>query len=160
MPTWNALVDEFNATPVGGRSALMTAKIRECVAGIAAHRNSSVVCYASGSLQKPQAPPFSTQITREDVRGFIAGIRVSELFASDEHGSRGRQIGRDAARDEGVTVDDLGNDQSLQEVVLTLYHWSTIAFEHGPVAKSLISNTTPLQRRRRKNCHYHRCSTI
>lgn len=80
---------------------------------------------------------------------------VGEVFASDEHGSHGRRIGRDAARDEGVTVDDLEDDRSLQEAVLTLY-WSTIAFEQGPVAQSLISNTTPLQRRRRKNCHHHR----
>ena len=76
--------------------------------------------------------------------------------ASDEHGSHGRRIGRDAARDEGVTVDDLEDDRSLQEAALTLYHWSTIAFEKGPAAQSLISNTTPLQRRRRKNCHHHR----
>ena len=92
MPTLNALVDEFNATPV----------------------------------------------------------------ASDEHGSHGCLIGRDAARDEGVTVDDLEDDRSLQEAALTLSHWSTIAFEQGPAAQSLISNTTPLQRRRRKNCHHHR----
>ena len=76
--------------------------------------------------------------------------------ASDEHGSHGRRIGRDAARDEGVAVDDLEDDQSLQEAALTLYYWSTIAFEQGPVAKTLIRNTTPLQRRRRKNCHHHR----
>lgn len=92
MPTLNALVDEFNATPV----------------------------------------------------------------ASDEHGSHGRRMGRDAARDEGVTVDDLEDDRSLQEAMLTLYHWSTSAFEQGPVAQSLISNTTPLQCRRRKNCQHYR----
>ena len=67
---------------------------------------------------------------------------VSDFFASDEHGSHGRRIGRDAARNQGVTVDDLEDDQSLQEAVLTLYHWSTIGFEQGPVAKSLISNNS------------------
>ena len=57
-------------------------------------------------------------------------------------------------------MDDLEDDHSFQEAVLTLYHRSTIAFEHGPVVRSLISNTTPLQRRRRKNGHHHKCSTI
>ena len=74
MPTWNTLVDEFNATPVEGRSALMTERLRECVAKIAAHRSSNVIYYASGFLQKPGAPPFTTQITLEDINGFMAGI--------------------------------------------------------------------------------------
>lgn len=293
MPTWNTLVDEFNATPVEDRSALMTERLRACVAQIATHKSSNVIYYASGFLQKPEAHPYLIQITPEDINGFMAGIHgletnkplllilhtpggvaeaaqsiveylrskcrrvdvvvptyamsagtmvglsadriimgrqsqlgptdpqlifanrsfsahsivsqfeqakseiavntalahawapilqpfgpalleeakralkygkslvrewlgrymfaeraeseklaksVSDFFASDEHGSHGRRIGRDAARAKGVTVDDLEDDQSLQEAVLTLYHWSTIAFEQGPVAKSLISN--------------------
>ena len=293
MPTWNALVDEINTTRVEERSALMTERLHQCVAEIAVHQSSNVIYYASGFLQKPEAPPYSTQITLEDINGFMAGIhglntqkplllilhtpgglaeaaqsiveylrskcdrvdvvvptyamsagtmiglsadriimgrqsqlgptdpqllfggrsfsahsivsqfkqakleiagntalahawapilqpfapalleeakralkygkslvkewlgrymfagqpesenlakRVSDFFASDQHGSHGRRIGRDAARDQGVTVDDLEDDQSLQEAVLTLYHLSTIGFEQGPVAKSLISN--------------------
>lgn len=139
MPTWHALVDEFNATPVEGRSALMTVRLRECVAG------KSLVREWLGRYM------FAERAEAEKL-----AESVREVSASDEHGSPGRRIRRDAARDEGVTVDDLEDDRSLQEAVLTLYHWSTIAFKQGPVAQSLISNTTPLQRRRRKNCQHYR----
>ena len=293
MPAWAELVDEFNGTAVEERSGVLMTKLQESVRGIAARTDSNVIYYASGFLQKPEAPPYTTQITPEDLNGFMAGMHglengkplllvlhtpggqaeaaqsiveyirskcdrveavvpayamsagtmialatdriimgrqsqlgptdpqlllrgrafsahsivsqfeqakteisgntalahawapilqpfgpalleeakralkygqslvkewlgrymygnrpdgaaladtVSSYFASDEHGSHGRRIGREEAEEQGVTVKSLEDDQDLQEAVLTLYHWATIGFEQGPVAKCLMSN--------------------
>lgn len=57
------------------------------------------------------------------------------------HKSHGRRIDRDEARAQGVVVEELEDDQDLQEAVLTAYHVMTIAFENGPLAKEMVSDT-------------------
>ena len=73
----------------------------------------------------------------------LAGA-VAEHFGGDIHGSHGRRIDREEARRQQLEVIDLENDQDLQEEVLTLYHLSTIAFEMGPAAKSVMSSNKRL----------------
>ena len=64
------------------------------------------------------------------------GAQVAKHFNdATTHKSHGRRIGRDEARDIGVVVEDLEDDQALQEQVLTLYHLITITFEKGPATK-------------------------
>ena len=65
---------------------------------------------------------------------------VAAHFGGNQHGSHGRRIDRDEARQQLLEVIDLEGDQDLQEEVLTLYHLSTIAFEKGPAVKSVISS--------------------
>lgn len=65
---------------------------------------------------------------------------VAAHFGGNQHGSHGRRIDRDEARRQQLEVIDLEDDQGLQEEVLTLYHLSTIAFEMGPAAKSVMSS--------------------
>ena len=67
-------------------------------------------------------------------------ITVAEHFGGNQHGSHGRRIDRDEARQQPLHVIDPEDDQRLQEEVLTLYHLSTIAFEMGPAMKSVISS--------------------
>ena len=69
---------------------------------------------------------------------------VAEHFGGDRHGSHGRRIDREEARRQQLEVIDLEDDQELQEEVLTLYHLSTIAFEMGPAAKSVMSSNNRL----------------
>ena len=69
---------------------------------------------------------------------------VAQHFGGDNHGSHGRRIDREEVRSQQLKVIDLENDQDLQEDVLTLYHLSTIAFEQGPAAKSVMSSNTRL----------------
>lgn len=61
-------------------------------------------------------------------------------FGGNQHGSHGRRIDREEARQQSLEVIELEDDQILQEEVLTLYHLSTIAFEQGPATKSVISS--------------------
>lgn len=56
------------------------------------------------------------------------------------HKSHGRRIDRDEARSVQVVVEDLEDDQSLQEAVLTAYHVMTITFEKSPAAKLITSD--------------------
>lgn len=56
------------------------------------------------------------------------------------HKSHGRRIDREEARQHGLAVLDLEDDQHLQEVVLTAYHVHTIAIEKTLAAKLLHSN--------------------
>ncbi|WP_155827023.1 SDH family Clp fold serine proteinase [Jongsikchunia kroppenstedtii] len=59
---------------------------------------------------------------------------------ASEHKSHGRRIDRDEARQQGVTVEDLEDNQSLQEQVLTAYHLMTIIFTQTPAVKLLWSD--------------------
>ncbi len=65
---------------------------------------------------------------------------VATHFGGNQHGSHGRRIDRNEAKQQSLEVIDLEDDQELQEEVLTLYHLSTIAFEMGPAVKSVISS--------------------
>jgi hypothetical protein len=70
-----------------------------------------------------------------------AATRVAHHFNDATiHKSHGRRIDRDEARAQGITVEDLEVDQSLQEAVLTAYHVVTILFEKSPTAKILTSD--------------------
>ena len=67
--------------------------------------------------------------------------RVAEYFnRSPEHTSHGRRIGREEASEQGVNVEELERDQDLQEVVLTVYHLTTLIFEQSPCAKFIAGN--------------------
>ena len=69
---------------------------------------------------------------------------VAEYFSGNEHGSHGKRINRETARAHHLKVIDLEEDQDLQEASLTLYHLSTIAFDQGTAAKSVISSNNRL----------------
>lgn len=69
------------------------------------------------------------------------GEIVAKYFnAAEKHKSHGRRIGRDEARDQGVIIEDLEDDQNLQDVVLTAYHLMTILFEQSAAVKIIYSN--------------------
>ena len=65
---------------------------------------------------------------------------VAKHFGGNQHGSHGRRIDREEAKQQLLEVIELENDQILQEKVLTLYHISTSAFDMGPAVKSIISS--------------------
>ena len=65
---------------------------------------------------------------------------VAEHFGGSQHGSHGRRINRDEAKQHQLEIIDLEVDQNLQEEVLTLYHLSTLAFEIGPAIKLVVSS--------------------
>ena len=69
---------------------------------------------------------------------------VAEHFGGNQHGSHGRRINRDEAKQQQVEIIDLEDDQGLQEEVLTLYHLSTIGFEMGPATKLVVSSNGKL----------------
>lgn len=56
-----------------------------------------------------------------------------------EHLNHGRRIAREEARDLGLNVFDLEDDQNLQEATLTAYHAVTIMFEQGPFTKMVLA---------------------
>lgn len=55
------------------------------------------------------------------------------------HRSHGLGISRDQAREQGVTVDDLEDDPEMQDLVLSIYHLTSILFGRSNTAK-LIEN--------------------
>ncbi len=73
-------------------------------------------------------------------------VEVAEAIAqhfndAGKHKSHGRRIGRDEARREGLTIEDMEADQSFQDLVLTAYHIATISFERSVATKLLATNT-------------------
>lgn len=66
---------------------------------------------------------------------------IAHYFADNsQHKSHGRRIGRDEARDQGLVVEDLEDDQATQEAVLTAYHLMTIWFEQSQTTKMIWSS--------------------
>jgi hypothetical protein len=71
------------------------------------------------------------------------GLRVAKFFNDSklDHKSHGRRIGRDEAREQGLSVEDLEDNQDLQEAVLSAYHVMTIIFDRSPqTTKYVLSN--------------------
>jgi hypothetical protein len=56
------------------------------------------------------------------------------------HKSHGRRIDREEARQQGIVVEDLEQDQDLQDAALTAYHMATIYFEKTSAAKVVCSS--------------------
>lgn len=70
------------------------------------------------------------------------GKKIAAHFNdAGKHKNHGRRIGRDEARTNGITVEDLEDDQEFQEHVLTAYHLATITFEKTIATKALLTGT-------------------
>jgi hypothetical protein len=72
-------------------------------------------------------------------------LSISKYFSrgsgkDHEKKNHGRRIDRDEVKGQGLFVEDLEDNQSLQELVLTAYHLLTIVFEKSPASKFMISN--------------------
>lgn len=70
------------------------------------------------------------------------GAAIAHHFNdASTHKSHGRRIDREEARSQGLLVEDLEDNQSLQEAALTAYHVATIMFESGPATKFMATST-------------------
>ncbi len=75
MPSWNQLLDEFDAlqTDEPTRVKWLRSKQQEALNNVSVKRNGrNVIFYASAFLQKPTAPAISLQITPEEINGFMS----------------------------------------------------------------------------------------
>ncbi len=64
---------------------------------------------------------------------------AKRLAAHKDHKSHSRHLNRDDCRTIGLIIDDLEQDQILQDLVLSIFHASTLTFNMAPVAK-IIEN--------------------
>ena len=65
---------------------------------------------------------------------------AAEWFADYEaFGTHGRRVGRDQAREVGITIDDLEADRELQDAVLSVHHATMHTFSGTPTQK-IIEN--------------------
>src|SRR5687767_2857982 len=76
MPSWNELLDHIEAQPTeAAKTSKLIGLIVNALSQISQKRNNrNVIFYASGFLQKPGVHPYLTQITQEDINGFMATI--------------------------------------------------------------------------------------
>lgn len=74
---------------------------------------------------------------RQDAK--LRAARVAQWFANyEEHPSHALGIDRDAAREQGVIIEDLEDNQALQDAVLSVHHATLHTFQ-GPAVK-IIEN--------------------
>jgi len=59
----------------------------------------------------------------------------------DEHKTHGRPIGYELARAKGLKVSLLEEDQKLQDLVLSVFHSSTVTLDITPVIKFIENHT-------------------
>lgn len=71
MPSWNELINEFDKQP----TEFLRTKIQKALQEVSKNRNdANVLFYASSFLQKNDIPPSLTQITHEDINGFMSTL--------------------------------------------------------------------------------------
>lgn len=73
MASWTDLLKALNATPPEAREAWFQHQLCDALKRISSKRSDcNVLFYSSAFLQKPQAPPNSTQLTHEELNGFMS----------------------------------------------------------------------------------------
>lgn len=70
---------------------------------------------------------------------YAASFVARRLAAHKDHKSHGRHLDRDDCKKIGLIIDDLEQDQTLQDLVLSVFHASTMTFGMTPTAK-IIEN--------------------
>jgi hypothetical protein len=76
-----------------------------------------------------------------DKSGVCENIVDVLSHGDNDKNNHGRRIDRKEARDLGIIVEDLEDNQNLQDATLSLYHLFTLIFETTAVAKVITSNT-------------------
>ncbi len=79
---------------------------------------------------------FGSDPNRETKADFVAHW----LAEADNHKTHGKPIMRDAARASGLVVSNMENEQTIQEIVLSIFHATMLSFEQTPVAKIVENN--------------------
>jgi len=73
VPSWGELLQEFQANEPEDRTGWLVARLTDSLKEVSSRRsNRNVVLYASGWLQRPDAPASALQISPEDINGFMA----------------------------------------------------------------------------------------
>lgn len=73
MPSWNALLTAFLGTPDAEKHQWLEAQQTAALRTIGELRGDRhVILYGSAFLQRPNAPPGTTQLTHEDLHGLMA----------------------------------------------------------------------------------------
>lgn len=102
--------------------------------------------YGPGLLQEcKQAMDLSEELAREWASEYLlkgnqeplerAESLSSDLTDYDEFKIHNRHLHRDRARTLGFEVEDLEDDDTLQDLVLTTYHIATLTHDHKSIAK-------------------------
>lgn len=80
MAGWDTLINEFTQVPDVDKSQWLVGNISAALNRISAARNNTnVILYGSAFLQKPVVPAAFTQITHEDINGFLTMVRGMEV---------------------------------------------------------------------------------
>jgi ATP-dependent protease ClpP protease subunit len=75
VTSWSELVGEFTSTPSDNRQAWIESRQNEALNQISQLRDDrNVILYWSSWLQRPDAPPMGTQLTHEDLNGFMGAL--------------------------------------------------------------------------------------
>lgn len=136
-----AVVDQFNQAKEeileDGKSAHVWAPILASLGPSLIQEAQNALTYGENMVGRWLEQYMFSSIEDQDQRSSKAN-RVAEYFNdAKEHKSHGRRIDRDEARNVGVCVEDLEDDQDLQDTVLTAYHLMTIIFERSTAAKGI-----------------------
>lgn len=146
--------------PVGGRFVSARAVVEQFDRGVEQIKEDLTVAHAWAPILQTMGPALlqeaqnaldygETMVARWLSTGMFEGqadaARLGTSIArhfndATTHKSHGRRIDRAEARSNGVVVEELEANQSLQEAVLTTYHLMTIFFEQSATSKMIWSN--------------------
>ena len=77
MPSWTEILNALTSLPTDEeRNAQLISETRRYMDLLSKKRNgSNIIVYASSFLQKPTIQPYLTQLTSEEINGFMAVMR-------------------------------------------------------------------------------------
>ena len=78
MPSWFDFENDLKKVAREGKGAFVQQKSIELLQSIANRQDCNVIYYASGFLEKPHIPHF-TSITGEDINGFMTGLHGQDF---------------------------------------------------------------------------------
>src|SRR5688572_29145865 len=82
MPAWTDLLGQLANLPDDQKSGWLTQMMGDALKSISAKRaGNNVLLYSSAFLQKPQLPGYLTQITPEDINGFMTCVHGMDYRA-------------------------------------------------------------------------------
>lgn len=142
MPTWGEILNELKQLEEQGVRPPFDIVRRRYLASLYKYTKRNTIIYASQWTQPGNLDPNLISITEEDIQGIMEVISTKIAATLADHQkfkSHARHINRQMAKEIGLIINDLEDDQKFQDLVLSVFHSTTHTFS-GTSAVKIVEN--------------------
>ena len=158
MPIWSEILAELGQTQKQGTPPDYDGVRRKYLLGLHQHTKRNVILYASGWLQKEEAPPTLVSISDEDIQAFmevthgLGGGKLDLILHSPGGSPEATEAVVSYLRSRfshirvimpqlAISIVRLADDQRLQDLSLSVFHATTHTFTGTPAVKIVENHT-------------------